>query len=97
MNVAQSILSQLGGKRFCAMTGASQFVASDNMLKFKIGRGATNKATHVRVTLDESDTYTVEFFSIRGVNVKKIISHEMVYADQLCSVFTAQTGMDVSL
>jgi hypothetical protein len=99
MQAAQTILAQLGGSRFCAMTGASQFVGGDApvMLQFKIGRGAKNKATNVRVTLADSDTYAVEFFSIRGVNVKPISQHGMVYADQLRGLFTEQTGMVTSL
>ena len=97
MQAAQTIISQLGGDRFCAMTGAAQFVTSGNMLQFKIGRGAKNKATNVRVTTEASDTYAVEFVSIRGFSVKTISTHKMVHADQLRGVFTQQTGMEAGL
>lgn len=97
MNAAQTILAQLGGNRFCAMTGASGLVGGDNMLQFKIGRGAVNKANTVRVELDDSDTYTIKFYSVRGVNVREISEHSMVYADSLQSVFTQETGMATSL
>jgi hypothetical protein len=67
------------------------------MLQFKIGRGAINKATNVRVSLDPSDTYTVEFFAIRGVNIKTLSAESGVYAEQLQPLFTARTGMATRL
>lgn len=97
MEAAKMILAQLGGNRFCAMTGAKNMVVDDNMLQFRIGRGAINKANTVRVELDDSDTYTVKFYFVRGTNVCKISEHSMVYADGLRHVFTEQTGMYTSL
>lgn len=97
METARTILEQLGGNRFIAMTGARNFVGQADGLTFKIGRGAINKATHVRVRLDASDTYTVDFLAIRGVQVRPISTEYGVYADQLRARFTAATGMDTSL
>lgn len=97
MQAANMILAQLGGNRFCAMTGASSMVGGENMLQFKIGRGAINKANTVRVELDENDTYTVKFYSVRGMNVRQISEHSMVYADCLRSLFSDQTGMATHL
>lgn len=97
MTTAQTILEQLGGSRFVAMTGARNLLATDKGLQFKIGRGATNKATNVRVTLDASDTYTVEFFAVRGLDVRKVSEHALVYADGLRRLFTAETGMQTGL
>lgn len=98
MQVATQILEHLGGHRFTAMTGAKQFVGSDRALQFSIGRGATNKANKVRVTLATDDTYTVEFFNLRGVNCKPCGEPvERVYADRLAAVFTECTGMDTHL
>ena len=98
MQVATQILEQLGGHRFTAMTGAKQFVGSERALQFSIGRGATNKANKVRVTLATDDTYTVEFFSLRGVNCKPCGEPvERVYADRLQAVFTEATGLDTHL
>lgn len=97
MNIANTIIAQLGGARFEAMTGAKQWVNTGNGVQFAIGRGAINKANKVRITLDENDTYTVSFFNIRGVNVREISTHSMVYADQLTALFTKQTGMDTRI
>lgn len=97
MQAANMILAQLGGNRFCAMTGANSMVGGENMLQFKIGRGAINKANTVRVELDDNDTYTVKFYSVRGMNVRQISEHSMVYADCLISLFSDQTGMATHL
>lgn len=95
--IAQTILAQLGGGRFVAMTGARDLVASPQALQFGIGRGAANKANKVRVTLTDADLYDVEFYSLRGVNLREVGRVEGVYADNLRRVFTEQTGMAVSL
>lgn len=92
LQVAETIRQQLGGARFAVMTGAKNFVAGENMLLFSVGRGAKAGINKVRVTLDPSDTYTVEFFRIRGVNVKTIAKHSDIYCDQLQDVFTSETG-----
>lgn len=94
--VAQTILDQLGGQRFSTMTGAKNYVGSDNSLMFMIGRNQS-KANKVRVTLNADDLYDVEFFSIRGVNVTKKAERSNVFADQLRDVFTSVTGMYTSL
>lgn len=48
--IAQTILTQLGGNRFLAMTGAKQLVDLGNGLQFAIGRGAKNKANNTEQT-----------------------------------------------
>lgn len=98
--VAQTILAQFGGSRFIAMTGAKNFVGSDNYLQFDLPRGfASNKANKCRVTLDANDTYTVEFFkwNARAFDMKLISSDSNVYCDSLRAVFTAETGLYTSL
>lgn len=96
--IATTILQQLGGNRFVAMTGARQIVAGPEFLQFAIGRGAVNHANKVRVTLEPTDTYCVEFFYCRGVDCRQCgDSLRGIYADQLREVFTSQTGMDTHL
>jgi hypothetical protein len=95
-NVAQTILSQLGGNRFCAMTGAKGFVYSANSLSFKVGRNA-GKVTHVRVVLDASDTYSVTFFAISARCNRTVREASGIYADNLQSLFTHVTGLAVRL
>ncbi len=96
MQVAQTILNQLGGNRFVAMTGAKNLLGRTDGLSFKIGQNA-KRVTHVRVTLTPADDYTVEFISVRGTNVRPLATREGVYAEDLRGVFTSETGLYTSL
>jgi len=96
--VGQTILQQLGGKKFTLMTGAKNFVLGDGYLKFRIGRNSKGVSL-VKITLMPSDTYLVEFF--KGVTLhsassapKLVSRHDDVYADQLSELFARVTGMD---
>lgn len=100
MTVAETILSQLGGRKFLAMTGARNLLASANSLSFKLPRFAGCPVTHVIVTLTAHDDYTVEFFRI-GRRIRSaaepLARVEGVYCDNLRAVFTAETGLATSL
>lgn len=95
--IANNILAQFGGNKFCAMVGVSAMVYGENSLTLSIGRGALNKANKLRVTLSADDLYTVEFFSVRGINCNSKGKTEGVYADSLRDVVKRATGFDLSL
>jgi hypothetical protein len=94
--VANTILQQLGGNRFIAMTGAKNFVGTENALHFQL---PNRKINSVVVRLDATDTYTVMFNkrTNMGVNIKQVSSDTMVYADKLRAVFEKHTGLYTSL
>lgn len=96
--VAQTILRQLGGSRFRAMTGATSFTSGPASLSFRLGRNPKGIAAVV-VELDASDTYTVTFFKRKPFPVCVAVEAEVrgVYCDSLARVFTAQTGLLTSL
>lgn len=96
MQVAETILKQLGGNQFIAMTGSSNFGATDNSLQMKLTRNKLS-ASHLIITLNSMDTYDLEFFSIRKFEKKSKKSIEGVYSDQLRSIFTKETGLYTSL
>jgi hypothetical protein len=95
MQVANTILSQLGGNRFLAMTGARDLMGSENSLTMRLPRGAKSGITHIRVTLDPSDTYTVKAmkFNKRALQMTDIATQDDVYADNLRDIFEAMTGL----
>lgn len=99
MTVSRTILDQLGERKFIAMTGAHSFTGSPNALTFRLpGQGFTrNSINAVRVTLDQSDTYTVEFLRVRALKVTTVSTHTDIYCDQLCNIFERETGLRVSL
>ena len=90
--VAEIILEQLGGRMFIRMVGAKNLLAAENTLQFRIGAGALNGINAVRVTLTPMDEYDVEFFRIRGTDSTKVAELNSIYADDLQSAFTANTG-----
>lgn len=100
MTVSTTILQQLGGNRFIAMTGSTNFLGDKASLSFKLPRGAKGGITHVVVTLASDDTYTVEFLKCNlRTKVYRLVVAEVagVYADSLQRVFTTQTGLDTHL
>ena len=59
--IAQTILAQLGGRRFIAMTGARNFICGENYLMFSLPKGfAKDGINKIRITLDWTDTYIFE-------------------------------------
>lgn len=99
MTVANTILAQLGGHRFIAMTGAKHLLGDATSLQFAIGTGAKSGINKVRVTLEASDTYTVRFYKMkrRGLDWTEVACESDVYADCLQRVFTSATGFDTHL
>jgi len=93
---AATILKQIGGNRFIAMTGAKGFAFSDKYMSFKIGRNSKG-INFVRIGHNAKDLYDMEFgfVSTRGIKVKKKVKD--VYADMLGQIFKKHTGMNVSL
>ena len=96
--VAETILQQLGGQRFIAMTGARYLVATPNALQFRVSSTLTKRRINsVVVRLDANDTYTLLFNRRKGVDVIPVDSATGIYADQLRGVFTDATGLATSL
>lgn len=97
MTVATTILAQLGGNRFVAMTGAKNLLGSANSLTMKIGSNASG-VTHVRITLTAMDDYQMEFLKVRDTKPPQPIAFaEGVYAEDLARIFTAKTGLETRL
>lgn len=92
--VAETILEQLGGGRFAAMTGAKGFaeLPDKNGLRFRIGRNAKS-VNCVVIILDANDTYTVKFLRANIRRVTLLSSVSGIYCDKLQAVFTEHTGM----
>jgi hypothetical protein len=100
MTVAQTILAQLGGNKFIAMTGAKNFVGGDRVLNFTLpgGRGFCKEGINrVRIELTDMDDYTVTYMRVRGMKLKTIEKSEGIYCDNLRSNFERVTGLRTSL
>jgi hypothetical protein len=94
--VANTILNQLGGNRFLAMTGAKSLIYDDNSLRFRIGRNKS-KSNLVKIILTSQDLYDVEFGRAHGIKYKVLDTVRGVGAENLTDVFTNYTGLFTSL
>jgi hypothetical protein len=90
--IAQTILEQLGGRRFIAMTGAKNFGFLDSVLDFWLPSSPTG-VNRVAVILKDDDTYTVKFFKVKGIQVRTMNEVSGVYCDMLEDVFVENTGL----
>jgi hypothetical protein len=93
--VATTILEQLGGHRFLAMTGARNLTSGPDRLYFGLPRNP-GKVTHVGIVLEPSDTYTLTFWrmTFRGSSAPLILREEKdIYAEDLQARFTESTGL----
>lgn len=94
--VAQTILNQLGGNKFVAMTGAHSLTADANSLTFKFGKNES-KFFACKIELTAMDDYTMTFYKWRKKFDLEQVSITGVYCDQLTDIFTQNTGLYTSL
>ena len=59
---AATILKQIGGNRFIAMTGAKDLGSTNKSLQFKIGRNSKG-INHVRIAHNAKDLYDISLWS----------------------------------
>ena len=100
MEIAKTILEQLGGGKFVAMTGAKSFIGHADALSFRLPGGggfAKNGINYVKITRNGLDLYNVEFQRIRGGKATLVSWIVNVYSDDLHNVFEHHTGLRTSL
>ena len=94
---AKTLLKQLGGNRFMAMTGAKAFGIGKDGLHVKICRNAKS-ISHVVIDLDRGkDLYDMKFLRVRAGKIKVVKKIKGIYANQLGDIFKRYTGMNVRL
>jgi hypothetical protein len=95
--IAKTILEQLGGNRFLAMTGAHSLTFEASSLTFKLP--TISKVWAVKIELEPSDTYTVTAYKRRRAPVyfEALEPVGDVYAENLAAVFKSLTGLDTHL
>lgn len=98
--VSQTILAQLGGNRFLAMTGAKNLTTGGNDLSFRLPGNpgfVRDGINYVKIELNGSDLYDVTFGRIHGTKYTVKATVEDLYFDSLQEVFTRYTGLETSL
>ena len=94
--IANTILEQLGGNRFIAMTGSRVNGFSKESLNFKLIRNKS-KANFLNIKLNSLDLYDVKFNKFFKHDLKLVKEFNNVYAEDLKELFTKETGLNVSL
>lgn len=99
MTVAQTILQQLGGYRFFAMTGAKNLINAGNGLRFDLPASLTKQRANKFSVLycSETDSYTLVLAKYRNLDYKVLETVEGIYVDNLRQTFTRMTGLDTHL
>ena len=89
MSVAGTILQQIGGNRFAAMTGARQFAAGPDSIRFRIG-GNPRRVGIVVIRLNSKDLYDMMFYKSSGDLIDEA---KDLFAEDMERVFTDKTGL----
>ncbi len=97
--IAQTILQQIGGKRFTAMTGSRDYINMGNGLRMSLARNKTS-ANRLDIIYDAGATSTICASTARHsakkdiqCRTKDIAVHEGIYFDMLEEMFTMVTGL----
>jgi hypothetical protein len=108
MEIARTILNQLGGNKFLVMTGAKNLMALDNGLKMTLPKNMS-KANRLEIKVNGMDLYDIRFYHFTEPKVdfktmeyheaktKEIQSFKDIYCDQLQEIFESATGMYTKL
>lgn len=102
VQVSNTIIDQLGGNGFIAMTGSKEFAYTvkpngDISLSFRVGKNV-KRVSHIRVTLNGQDLYDIEFARISILGDVKILNEmKSVYAEDLQELFVNNTGLLINL
>lgn len=75
---------------FFRTIGAEKLVYTDNSLMFTAKRGKGRLPVRSVITLNEMDTYNIEFYTIRKFEAKKIKEVKDVYNDQLADTLVRE-------
>lgn len=92
LDIAKTIIAQLGGGKFQIMTGSKGFVAIDNGVQFSVGRNGKS-INFCRIVLNGRDLYDIEYGFLRSGKLNVKATSEDVYGDQLQQDFTDATGL----
>ena len=97
--IAKTILEQIGGRRFAAMTGSKDFIDMGNGLRMSLARNKTS-ANRLDIIYDAGAAlYNMRFYrrtfskKTFECKTKDIESHEGIYCDMLEEMFTMVTGL----
>lgn len=88
--VAETILNQLGWKKFIALTWAKDLVAWKDSLQFKIPK--TKNINSIYIKYDYwNDIYNITFYNIKWFDFNIVSDFKWVYFDKLKDIISLET------
>ena len=110
MTVQETILEQLGGRRFAMMTGSKDFISIfDDTLQMTLAKNSSG-ANRLMIRLDfGKDLYSMRFLKVTGGKLNKktwefkpqkievVAEYEDIYCDQLAEIFREVTGLETRM
>ena len=95
--VAKTILAQLGGNKFLAMTGANSLASGENALSMRLPRNPKG-INAIRIELNGRDLYDLRTFKMRGFKAPtENLAATDVCCENLRETFERATGLLTSL
>lgn len=98
VEIAKTIMEQIGGGMMRSMTGAKDFTICKRGVRFTLpGNFAKSGINRVQIVLAPNDTYTVTFNKWSREGLRKIAEFDNTYCDQLQGLFEEVTGLYVRM
>lgn len=99
--IVSTMMHQLGGTRFIAMTGSKpeykDISTNSPIICFKLSKNSS-KCNYFKVQyMNGSDLYKIDFIKIRKENIDVLHTYDNIYSDQLQTIFTEVTGLYTTL
>lgn len=89
--ISMTIAKQIGNKALM-MIGTKNIFEIDNGLMIKHScRGS--KTNVIKITLNGSDLYDMEFIKTHGAKINTIAKEEDIYCDMLCDMIEKHSGL----
>ena len=96
--IGKTILVQMGGMvRLKAFIGAKNFCVVEKGVTFRWSGKSKNKTNFLKITLNGSDLYDIEFGRLHAMKFTVIETFENIFCDQLVQIFEEQTGLYLTL
>lgn len=92
-HIADTIISQLGGRKIFGMIGVKSAVRLQNGLQLRVSAKSQNKSNVVIIKLNGRDLYDVQFGYARGVGYTIRGEYNNVYCDTLIELFERETAL----
>lgn len=96
--IAMTIINQMGGPKFVAMTGSKNFIYNHNSVTMELTRNK-GRAKFLNIELTVMDTYKMTFSRFDSKTFDRVIlkEYENVYNDGLAEIFESFTGLRTRL